>query len=70
MTAALDIHRHGDEWIIKDGSARIRITKPGVGIIERLVENWKDKTEREHPGLRDGQVRLSCQHGHDENPKL
>ena len=40
MSATIEIRRDGDEWIIDDGSTRIRITKPGVGIIEHFVDQW------------------------------
>jgi hypothetical protein len=40
VSATIQIHRDGDEWIIDDGSARIRMTKPAVGIVERLVDQW------------------------------
>lgn len=40
MSATIQIHRDGDEWIIDDGSARIRMTTPAVGIVERFVDQW------------------------------
>ncbi len=48
MSATIEIRRDGDEWIIDDGSARIRMTKPGAGIIERLVDQW-DHENRSRP---------------------
>lgn len=46
MSATVDIRRNGDEWVIDDGSARIRVTKPGTGIIERFVNQWENKADR------------------------
>lgn len=40
MSATIQIQRDGDEWIIDDGSARIRMTTPAVGIVERFVDQW------------------------------
>ena len=41
VSALIDIRRYGDEWVIEDGSARIRVTKPSAAIIERFVDQWK-----------------------------
>ena len=46
MSATIDIRRNGKEWIIEDGSARIRVTKPGAGIIERFVNQWEEQPDR------------------------
>ena len=46
MSATIDIRRNGDEWFIEDGSARIRITKPGAGIVERFVDQWEEQGGR------------------------
>lgn len=43
MSATIDIRRYGNEWVIEDGSARIRVTKPGAGIIERFVDQWEEQ---------------------------
>lgn len=43
MSATIEIRRDGDEWIIDDGSALIRMTKPGTGIVERFVDQWEHK---------------------------
>lgn len=40
MSATIEIRRDGDEWIVDDGSACIRLTKPGAGIVERFVDRW------------------------------
>lgn len=47
MSAAIEIRRDGDEWVIEDGSARIRLTKPGPRIVERLVEKWDRQTDQQ-----------------------
>lgn len=46
MSETIDIRRDGDEWIMVDGSARIRITQPGAGTVARFVEHWDDKSPR------------------------
>ena len=43
MSATIEIRRDGEEWIIDDGSARIRMTKLSAGIIERFVDQWDHK---------------------------
>ncbi|MGO4407940.1 hypothetical protein AB4Z10_27220 [Bosea sp. RAF48] len=40
MSETIELRRDGDDWIIDDGSARIRLTTPGAGIIERFVDQW------------------------------
>ena len=40
MSATIDIRRDGDNWVIEGGSARIQITKPAEGLVERFVEDW------------------------------
>lgn len=51
VSATIEIRRDGIEWIIDDGSTRIRITKPGVGIIEHFVDQW-DHESRSRPDAR------------------
>ena len=50
MSATIDIRRNGADWNIEDGSARIRITMPGAGMIERFVDQWEGQGDhREAP---------------------
>ncbi|SDG44822.1 hypothetical protein [Bosea robiniae] len=48
MSETIEIRRDGDEWIIDDGSALIRMTKPGAGIVERFVDQWEHE-DRSRP---------------------
>lgn len=45
MSAAIEIIRDGDEWIIEDGSAHTRLSKPGARVIERLVKRWEREVD-------------------------
>lgn len=47
MSSTIDIRRNGDEWIIDDGSAQIRITKPGAGIVDRFIHQWQERADRQ-----------------------
>lgn len=55
MSGTIEIRREDDSWVIEGGSARIQITKPTEGLVERFIDDWESEQPEPPPRAGRGQ---------------